>query len=662
MSDARLGVDVGGTFTDLVAVEHGHLVTAKVPSTPADQSDGAMAAIAAAGVDPGDVAAFAHGMTVATNTLLERDGARTALIATEGFRDLLEIGRQDRPSLYELTLGRPAPLVPRERRFTVRERCGPEGVRVPLDEDSLTRAVESVRGSGAEAVAVCLLFAFRFPEHERRVGAALRAALVGVHVSLSSEVLPEFREYERAATTAADAYLAPRLGSYLRRLAGRAAEAGLPRPFVMRSSGGVADLADAASRPSACVLSGPAGGVVGAAHAAAASGLGDVLSFDMGGTSTDVAPIRGGRAATTTESVVAGVPIRLPMVDVHTVSAGGGSIAWADTGGALRVGPRSAGAEPGPAAYRRGGTEPTVTDANLVLGRLADGAVLGGGVVLDREAAGDALVRVGRVLGLDVEETALGVLRVANGEMARALRVVSVQRGLDPRELGLVAFGGAGGMHACALAEELGMERVLLPRAAGVLSAVGLAISEVRRDESQAFLAPVDAAPAAELEAAFARLEARAAAGLEAPALARAADLRYARQSFELTVDAAGAAPRELAERFQAAHEERAGYRMDGEPVEIVALRVVATVPVAAPAPATAPRRGSARSDAPAERPVRFAPGWVRCAVHAGEALAPGDDLPGPCVVEMPEATCLVAPGWAARVDDAGALLMERGA
>src|SRR5690242_343261 len=380
---ASVGVDVGGTFTDLVAIVDGELVTAKVPSVPGAQARGVAAALRA--VD-GPIRVLAQGTTVATNALLERRGARTALVTTEGFRDVIEIGRQARASLYDLTAHAPAPLVPRELRFVVRERMGPEGVLVPLSEESVAEVVEAVRRAGVEAVAVCLLFSYLHPEHERRVGEALRAALPGVRVSLSTELLPEFREYERCSTTAANAYLAPALSAYLAELQ--------PQPLVMQSSGGVTDAAVAAERPAACVLSGPAAGVAGAAFVAGLSGYGDVLTFDMGGTSTDVAAVLGGEAVVTAESVVGGVPIRFPMVDVHTIGAGGGSVAWVDDGGALRVGPRSAGADPGPACYGRGGIEPTVTDANLVLGRLRDGAVLGGEVELDKRLAEEALARL----------------------------------------------------------------------------------------------------------------------------------------------------------------------------------------------------------------------------------------------------------------------------
>src|SRR4051794_24484565 len=653
-SGPRLGVDVGGTFTDLVALVDGRLVTGKVPSTPRDQSEGVMHSLEAAGIE--EAVAFAHGMTVATNALLERRGARTALVTTAGFRDVIEIGRQDRPALYALAERRPEPLVPRELRLCVRERMGPDGELEPLDDASVQEAVEALREAEVEAVAVCLLFAFLHPSHERAVGEAIRDALRDVHVSLSSEVLPEFREYERFSTTVADAYLGPRLRSYLEQLGSRASDAGVPEPLVMQSSGGVIALETAAANAAACVLSGPAGGVVGAAHVARAGGFEDVLTFDMGGTSTDVAPVVGGEPQTSTESVVAGVPIKLPMVDVHTVSAGGGSIAWADAGGALRVGPRSAGADPGPAAYGKGGEEPTVTDANLLCGLLADGAELGGEVTLDRSEAEAALGRLGEQLGLDALETALGVIRVANAEMGRALRVISVERGLDPRDFALVAFGGAGGMHACALAEELGMRRVLMPRAGGVLSALGLAISDVRRDYSRTLLGALDELEREAVEGAFAELEKRAREDLEDPGLRRRADLRYRRQAFELTVDADDLDA--LADRFHAAHEQRYGYRMDGEPVELVNVRLIATVEVEKP---------ELREEDPPEddgerstREANIDGEWLETTVLRRAALGRGSRLEGPAVVQFAEATCLVRPGWAGTIDDVGTLVLER--
>jgi len=658
--DVRLGIDVGGTFTDLVAVVDGQVVTAKVPSTPRDQAEGVLRVLAAGAVDAARVGAFAHGTTVATNALLERRGARTALVTTAGFRDVLEIGRQQRPALYDLAADRPPPLVPRELRFTVTERAGPHGVLHPLDGDSLAATVAAVRDAGVESVAVCLLFSFLHPEHERRVGEALRDALgESVAVSLSSEVLPEFREYERFSTTVADAYLTPRLAAYLARLAREAEAGGLPAPLLMQSSGGVIEAGRAAGHAASCVLSGPAGGVVGAAWVAGLSGEEDLLTFDMGGTSTDVAPVVGGQVQTTTEAVVAGVPIKLPMVDVHSVSAGGGSVAWVDEGGALRVGPASAGADPGPAAYGQGGEDATVTDANLWLGYLPDGAELGGEVVLRRELAEQALARVGERLGKAVGEVALGVVRVANAEMVRALRVISVERGLDPREFTLVAFGGAGPLHACALAEETGIGRVLVPRASGVLSALGLAISDLRRDYVRPLLGRLDQLDPAGLGDAWGDLEDLATrelgGGGEQPVLTRRADLRYRGQSFELTVDVEEV--EDLGERFHQAHLRRYGYRIDDEPVEVVNLRLVAAVAAGKPRLSAEPARGGRRA---ARRRVNLDGTWQEVAVLAREELGGGDRLDGPAVVEFAEATLLLRPGWRAAVDEAGTLVLER--
>jgi N-methylhydantoinase A len=653
--ETRLGVDVGGTFTDLVALSEGTLITAKVPSTPRDQSEGVMTAIETSDVEPAAVLALAHGMTVATNALLERRGARTALVTTEGFRDVLEIARQNRPALYDLTHDRPPPLIPRELRFMVAERMGPDGEISPLDNDSLKKVITAVKEAEVEAVAVCLLFAFMHPDHEERVGEALREALPEVHVSLSSEVLPEFREYERFSTTAADAYLAPRLAAYFSNLAEKAEEAGVPGPLIMQSSGGVVPVDDAISDAAGCVLSGPAGGVVGAAYVGEKGGYRDLLTFDMGGTSTDVAPIIEGEAQTTTETVVAGVPIKLPMVDVHTVSAGGGSIAWADPGGALRAGPHSAGAEPGPAAYDKGGEEPTVTDANLFLGYLADGAELGGEVMLRRDRSERALASLGNKLGLDVEETALGILRVADAEMVRALRVISVERGLDPRDFALLAFGGAGGMHACSLAEELGIETVLVPRAGGVLSALGLAISDLRRDYVSPFLSGLDGVDEDEFERRFTDMEKTAAGDLDGPEHTRRADLRYGGQSFEITVDADVLG--QLEDRFHAAHEQRYGYRMDDEKVELVNLRLISTVPVEKPELQEPQPEDDAQAG---EREANFDGEWQSVAVLDREKMGEGSEVAGPAIVEFKESTCVVRPGWRGTVDGVGTLVLER--
>ncbi|MGH3147681.1 MAG: hydantoinase/oxoprolinase family protein, partial [Rubrobacter sp.] len=460
------------------------------------------------------------------------------------------------------------------------------------------------------------------------------------------------------STPAADADLAPKLAAYLGNLGGKVEEAGMPSPLIMQSAGGVMTIEDAIEDAAAFVLSGPAGGVVGAAHVAGLGGYQDLLTFDMGGTSTDVAPVVGGEAQTSTETVIAGVPIKLPMVDVHTVSAGGGSIAWADAGGALRVGPHSAGAEPGPAAYDRGGEEPTVTDANLFLGYLADGTELGGEVVLRRDLSRKALEALGKQVGLDAEETALGIVRVADAEMVRALRVISVERGLDPRDFALLAFGGAGGMHACTLAEELGMPTVLVPRAGGVLSALGLAISDLRRDYVRPYLATLADVEAKKVQESFRDMEDTAARDLESPEYTSRADLRYAGQSFELSVEVEDTFEVEsLRERFHETHEQRYGYRMEDEPVELVNLRLVATVPVDKPKLEEPRPEGDAEGGS---REANFGGDSYEVPVLDRGQMGEGSKVEGPAIVEFKEATCVVSPGWRGRVDRVGTLVLEK--
>jgi N-methylhydantoinase A len=561
-----LGVDVGGTFTDAVLVADERLTTAKIP-TSARQDESVVAA--ALELEAVDAERFTHGTTVATNALLERKGARTAFVTTAGFEHLLHLRRQTRAHLYRLCAQHPEPLVPLARSYGVRERIGPEGALESLDLESLPEL-------DAEAVAVCLLFAFRDSTHERAVADEVRRRLPGAHVVASHEVAPEFREYERASTTAVDAYLGPVLARYLRALAAGCAAAGLREPLVMRSSGGVATLEEAAAHPSWALVSGPAAGAVGAAFAARAAGVENAISLDMGGTSTDVCLIAGGAAERSAERAVAGLPVRLPSVDLHTVGAGGGSIARLDEGGALRVGPESAGANPGPACYGKGGAEPTVTDANLLLGRLPQ--ALAGGIELDRAAAERAMG------GIDPED----VVAVVNAEMLRALRVVSVERGHDPREFALVAFGGAGPLHACALAEELEIATVLVPEEAGVLSALGLAASEERRDSVRSYVVPLEEAG-------------------ELPAEGEA-DLRYAGQSFELTVPLGPG----LAEWFHRAHEERYGYADHDRRVELVAVRTAETRP------------------------------GPEIELEAGERR----EVSGPHVLELDGSTAWIPPGW----------------
>ena len=571
---AIVGVDVGGTFTDVALIAGGRLTTAKVPTTR-DQSrgvvEGVALALAEAGLGAGDVARLGHGTTVATNALLERRGARSALVATAGFADLLTLARQTRPHLYRLDVAPPAPLA--KVTAEVDERCGPDGVLRRLDPGSVERAARRLGRAGVEAVAVCLLHSYAHPRHEREVARRLRRALPGIHVVASVDVAPEFREYERASTAVADAYLGPVAGRYLRRLGRSAAERGLPEPDVMQSSGGVCALEEAAAHPVRLLLSGPAGGVA----AVSALGMQEAVSFDMGGTSTDVCLIRDGAAGISSQRAVAGLPVRVPHVDIHTVGAGGGSIAWIDEGGALRVGPQSAGADPGPAAYGRGGRLPTVTDANIVLGRLDPEVPIAGGLRLDARAARGALREVAGPFR-SLRAAAEGVIAVANEEMVRAIRVVSVEQGHDPRGLELVAFGGAGPLHACDVADLLGMRAVVVPAAGGVLSALGIAVGDRRTDAVESVMQPLsDWRPG--------RIRGEA-----------ECELRYRGQAHELSVPVSPRAS--LAERFHARHRERFGFDDPAGEIEVVSVRVSRVT--AGPAlelpraPRTAPVRGPA--------------------------------------------------------------------
>jgi N-methylhydantoinase A len=651
-----LGVDVGGTFTDAVLLERGAIHTAKVPTTPREESEGVMRAVAAvlerAGAAAEQVEVFAHGMTVGTNALLEERGARTALIATRGFADLLEIGRQQRPDLYRLCTPKPAPLIERSLRFEAEERTGPDGVLEPLAEGEPERLAALLEASGAESVAICLLFSYLDPGHERRIAAALRERLPGLHVSASHEVLPRFREYERCSTTAIDAYLSPLLGAYLDRLGEAASGAGLPAPLVMQSSGGVAPASEAARAGAWSVLSGPAGGAVGAGLLARISGDGNALGFDMGGTSCDVCVVQDGGVRRTEQRRIDGRPLQLPMVDVHTVGAGGGSIAWRDPGGALRVGPHSAGADPGPACYGRGGAEPTVTDANLVLGNLAADSRLAGDVELDAGAAERAIGRLGDELGLDPLRTAAGIVRVVNQEMVRALRVVTVERGVDPRRFALLPFGGAGPMHAAAIAAELGIGTILCPRAGGVLSALGLCASERRRDTARTVMLSGAELSDERLGSEVEELIASTAAGLQGATPELAYAMRYEGQAFELAVPGPrDPDPADLAERFGRAHEDLYGHRdPDGEAV-VVDIRLAMTVPGPDIQPSAAPHGALERG----ERPVHFDGEWMETPVVRGEPTA-GTEAEGPIVFELPEATLVLPPGWRAEVDAAGTI------
>jgi N-methylhydantoinase A len=658
-----LGVDVGGTFTDAVLAFEGRVVTAKASSTPRDQSEGVMNAVAAvlelAGREADQVEAFAHGMTVATNALLEGRAARTALVATEGFTDLIALARQNRAHLYRLCAARPAPLVPDELRFGAPERMTPDGPIEPMAGEDARALAEDVARAEPEAVAVVLLHSYRHPQHELAAAEALEEAIPGVHVSLSHEVVGTFREFERAATTEVDAAISPLLGRYLRRLVDRAREGQLPEPAIMQSNGGLIDAASAASHASWTVLSGPAGGAAGAAFVARAAGAANALCLDMGGTSCDVSVVDDGVVQERSAGEIVDRPLALPMLAVHTVGAGGGSIAWRDPGGALRVGPQSAGADPGPACYGRGGSEPTVTDANLLLGYLSLDSPLAGGVELDVSAAQDAVGGLADRLGLEATECAEGIVRVANAEMVRALRVVTVQRGIDPRGYALLAFGGAGPLHAAAIAEELGIERIVCPRASGVLAALGLVVSPRRRDVQRSVLWSGRSLTAEAVAAEVRELSARAREALGEPDadLSAVYELRYRGQAFELAV-AADLAPEleQLRTRFEAEHNDRYGYSDSEGELELVTIQVSATVPGAEvelqdAAEGTPPETTSREATLGGERRELTV---MRGAPPAQTAIE------GAAVVELAESTLLVPDGWAGEVDATGTIQIRR--
>jgi len=669
-SSRAVGVDVGGTFTDFVVVTDEGLSVHKEPtSTPQHEA-------VVAGLEQGPDAPRApvvHGTTAATNALLERRGARTALVTTKGFADVLAIGRQDRPALYDLQPSRPPPLVPAARRHEVPERLAADGtVLTPLDEDAVRRVAATLAEQAVESVALAFLFSYQNPTHEKRAAALLRDALPDVPVTRSSALLPEYREYERTATTAVNAYVRPQAARYLERLD----EALADRPIrVMQSNGGTIGLDTAAEEPARLALSGPAGGVVGAlgvARKALDTDAPRIMTLDMGGTSADVA-LCDGAVPRTTEHTIAGLPLRLPATDIHTVGAGGGSIAHVDAGGSLRVGPESAGAEPGPVCYGRGGTAPTVTDAHLVLGRLAAEHVLGGADTLDMapDAAREAVAALGRSAGLSAEEAALGVLRVANATMERALRRVSVERGYDPRDYTLVPFGGAGPLHAVAMAEALDVRRVLVPPTPGVLSALGLLMADVAYDTARAVLRRADAladdpSPLTEAHEAAARDVRAVLSAHGEPRLDVELDLRYDGQSYELRVpvatpisenrvaDAVGA--------FHDQHRTRYGHARPDEPVEVVALRVRGRVVGSPPSLPREPETDVPLAEAQlGTRPVWFdADGPTSTPTYARADLHHGHALDGPAVLHQYDTTIVVPPGWHARVDARQTVRIER--
>jgi N-methylhydantoinase A len=655
----RAAIDTGGTFTDCVTLADGQLQVLKVFSTPGDPSLAVLEGLARMGVGPAP--AVRHGTTVGTNTMLERTGARVAYVTTAGFEDTLAIGRQTRSRLYDWFAPLPVCLVPRELRFGVAERVSAEGeILLAPSQEELAVLAEKVRASRAEAVAISLLFSFANPETERRVEAALLP--LGLPVSVSHRILPEFREYERASTTVVNAYLAPRIELYLDHLEERvAARHAGGRVDVMQSSGGIIPARVAAREPVRTVLSGPAGGVVGACQVARWAGFERIIGFDMGGTSTDVflCDAAAGGARLTRESVVAGVPIGVPMLDIHTAGAGGGSIARFDAGGMLRVGPESAGAEPGPICFGRG-TRPTVTDANFLLGRLDAESFLGGGVRLDRARTEQMLRQLKGSLET-VEEFAAGILRVVEMEMEKAIRVISIERGHDPRDFALLAFGGGGPLHACSLARALRIPTVVIPALPGALSAVGILLADTVRDYSRTVMLPGEAMEG--LGGLFAGLEERgqaefAAEGLEG-AVQRSVDLRYRRQGYELNVPWDGRAPQAAIEAFHQLHRQLYGFSDVSRPVEIVnlRLRMIAAGEPYAPAQSE-PVPGNGDAACYMERAVSFDGRFIGTRFYRRAALVPGDRFCGPAMITEYTAATVLPPGATAQVDGLGNLVI----
>ncbi len=658
-----VGIDTGGTFTDFVVLDGGEPRIHKVPSTPDDPAKAVLQGLSElAGLDVAglDAASIVHGSTVATNALLERRGARVVLITTAGFEDVIEIGRQDRSAIYDLDVTKAPPLVPPKRRLGARERVGPGGeVLTPLEAAEVERLQAEVEAAEPEAVAICLLHSYADPAHEAKLAEALRARAADAFISVSHEVLPEFREYERTSTTLVNAYVGPVMSRYL----GRLAENLDPeRVRIMSSNGGVMPLSAAGRLAVQTILSGPAGGAVGGFEIGRTAGHPNVITFDMGGTSTDVSLCEDGLTRTS-ETVIGDLPIRVPVIDVHTVGAGGGSIAYRDPGGALRVGPESAGADPGPVCYGQGGDRVTVTDAHVYLGRLPPDHFLGGERALEVTPVEAAIETLAGELGISPRDAAEGVIRVANATMERAIRVISLERGYDPQDFTLVCFGGAGALHAADLARALGLRRVLVPRAAGTLSALGMLMADPIRDYSRTLMIPAGAAESGALESAIEALEERALRELsddglphETTRLERSLELRYAGQGYELSVPYDS----DFVASFHAAHERRYGYADPERPCEVVNARLRAT---------TAVERPSFAEGEPGEEDPSAAVLGEHRFVYAGhehagilldrDRLEPGNAFPGPAIVVEYSTTTVVPPGTHCLVDRLGNLLLE---
>ena len=678
----RIGIDSGGTFTDvcLFGDATGMVAVWKVPSTPDAPSRaiarGTQEAVERVGASPADIAYFGHGTTVGTNALIQHRGVKTGLITTEGFRDLIEIGRQKRPDLYDLQADKAPPLVTRDLRFGVPERVRYDGsVETPLDEEAVRQAARALKSEGVKAVAIGFLYGFVRPEHEEAAKHIITEEFPEAFICASHEVAPEFREYERISTTVVNAYLGPVMQGYIRRLADRLKELGLKAvPHLTQSNGGVIGFDMAARLPVRTVLSGPSTGVVAAQAIGAMIGIPSLITFDMGGTSSDVALLDDGEAKLASEANVHGYPIKAPMLDIHTVGAGGGSLAAIDSGGLLKVGPRSAGADPGPVCYGRGATEPAVTDANVVLQTLNPTHLLGGRMPIDQALSKQAIGRLADELGLDLMATAQGIISVVTANMAKAIRVISVQRGHDPRDYALVAFGGAGPLHAARLARELDMKRIVVPRNPGIGCALGLLLTDLRANFATTRLATLSEALLPDMAGIFVALQEQAdhwfaeeGAASADRRLKRTADLRYHGQNYELAIDVPDgpitpATIAALAEGFAAAHKRLYGFVAEGEAVQLVTYRVeaVGLVPKAAfrPEPDAGPDASHAVIGS---REVGFpeAGGFVACPIYDRDKLKSGNRFTGPAIVEQMDSTTVLLPGMTATVEPYLNLILE---
>jgi len=680
MSRIRLGVDTGGTFTDLCLFEEtsGEVMVTKVASTPGNPAravaDGIQRLIKKAGILPEELSFLIHGTTVATNALLEHKGARTALLTTEGFEDVLHIGRQNRPRLYDFRAARPAPVVPRNLRFGVPERVLHTGeVFRALDEAKAREIVEEIREQGIRSIAVSLIHSYVNPIHEKKIESILSETLPEAHVTVSAEVLPEFREYERTSTVCINAYVMPKVNEYVADLERQVGEMGIASDlYIMQSNGGVITARTARRMSARTVLSGPAGGALTGVFTSRAIERPNVITIDMGGTSSDICLIEGGSPGLTTESEIGGYPIKLPMIDINTIGAGGGSVAHIDAGGALRVGPESAGADPGPVCYGRGGTEPTVTDANLVLGRLNPAGLLGGEMPLQRDKAIEALEeKIARPLGLDVYQAAEGIISVVNANMIRGIRRVSVERGYDPREFVLVPFGGAGPMHGVELAQALNMKEIAVPAHPGISSAVGMLSADVRHDYVRTHISVSENANANQIQSIFEDMEAQGKEqlgreGFHGPSvvLSRSADMRYIRQSYELSVPVQGGALTgqdlaTIAEAFHNLHKKAYGYARKTEAAEFVNLRVVALGKL----PEFRVKQKTSKTGKDPEpihiRDVTFGGRPLKTPVYSRDSLSDGVEIQGPAIVEQMDSTIALLPDYKAVSDRFGNLLIR---